>query len=163
MPLHRDIHWIGRQWAVTGRGLQLIDQKQKGAFDIDVAQLWDQALIETVRGKEWLNVVDFDKGLSVARTRFPPGSVTRPPEATSAPAMPFVPTAVPAAPPIAPVAPPVVAPPIAPIEPPPTPAALQAPAIAKPDPEPPTAPAKFHMLFSGCAKFIRPWRVRMRK
>ena len=30
MALHRDIHWIGRQWAVTGHGMQLIDQKLKG-------------------------------------------------------------------------------------------------------------------------------------
>ena len=39
MPLHRDIHWIGRQWAVTGLGMQLIDQKLKGFFDIEVSQL----------------------------------------------------------------------------------------------------------------------------
>ena len=71
MPLHRDIHWIGRQWAVTGLGMQLIDQKLKGFFDIEVSRLWDEALIETTRAKEWLNVADFDKGLEVARKRFP--------------------------------------------------------------------------------------------
>ena len=55
MALHRDIHWIGRQWAVTGHGMQLIDQKLQGFFDIEISQLWDDALIATTRGKEWLN------------------------------------------------------------------------------------------------------------
>ena len=101
MALHRDIHWIGRQWAVTGHGMQVIDQKLKGFFDIEVSQLWDEALIETMRAKEWLNVADFDKGLEVARKRFPPGSVTSQPEAI-APAPPVASAARPAAAPIAP-------------------------------------------------------------
>ena len=41
MPLHRDIHWLGRQWAVTGHGLQLINQKQMGYYDIEAARLWE--------------------------------------------------------------------------------------------------------------------------
>ena len=45
MALHRDIFWIGRQWAVTGHGMQLIDQRLMGAFDIEVARLWDDDLI----------------------------------------------------------------------------------------------------------------------
>ena len=69
MALHRDIFWIGRQWAVTGHGMQLIDQRLMGAFDIDVAHLWDDDLIVRMRAKEWLNAADFDKGLAVARTR----------------------------------------------------------------------------------------------
>ena len=71
MPLHRDIHWIGRQWAVTGHGMQLIDQKLQGFFDIEIARLWDESLIESMHAKEWLNAADFDKGLAVARARFP--------------------------------------------------------------------------------------------
>jgi hypothetical protein len=44
------------------------------------------------------------------------------------------------------------------------PVALKAPVLAKASPEPPRPAApKFHMLFSGNAKFVRPWRVRMRK
>ena len=35
MALHRDIFWVGRQWAVTGYGVQACDQKQKGQFDIE--------------------------------------------------------------------------------------------------------------------------------
>ena len=32
MPLHRDIYWVGKQWAVTGYGMQAFDQKLKGAI-----------------------------------------------------------------------------------------------------------------------------------
>jgi hypothetical protein len=71
MALHRDIFWIGRQWAVTGHGMQLIDQRLMGTFDIEVARLWDDDLIARMRAKEWLNAADFDKGLAAARTRHP--------------------------------------------------------------------------------------------
>jgi hypothetical protein len=82
MALHRDIFWIGRQWAVTGHGMQLIDQRLEGAFDIEVARLWDDDLIESLRAKAWLKAEDFDKGLAVARTRHPQAgsaSVVAPP------------------------------------------------------------------------------------
>ena len=69
MALHRDILWIGRQWAVTGHGMQLIDQRLEGAFDIEVARLWDDDLIESLRAKAWLKAEDFEKALEVARTR----------------------------------------------------------------------------------------------
>ncbi len=71
MPLHRDIFWVGRQWAVTGYGMQLIDQKLKGYFDIEVARLWDQEAVEGLLAKGWLNAGDFNKGLTVARARYP--------------------------------------------------------------------------------------------
>jgi hypothetical protein len=71
MALHRDIFWIGRQWAVTGFGLQAIDQRLKGAFDIEVAQVWADDLADRMKAHAWLNAADFDKALSVARTRFP--------------------------------------------------------------------------------------------
>ena len=32
MALHRDIYWVGRQWAVTGFGIQAIDQRLKGSL-----------------------------------------------------------------------------------------------------------------------------------
>lgn len=121
MPLHRDIHWIGRQWAVTGHGMQLIDQKLQGFFDIEVDRLWDDALIESVHAKEWLNTGDFDKGLALARARYPqPSGAATPP-------------------PVAPL------PPIAKsIEPKPEPARLETPKPVAPAPapapvEPPTA------------------------
>ena len=168
MALHRDIHWIGRQWAVTGRGMQLIDQKLKGFFDIEVSQLWYEALIETTRAKEWLNVADFDKGLEVARKRYkdPPPAVALP-EALIEQAAPIARIApLVTAPPIGPTAPVIVS--IKPL------AAAPAPEqIANPAEPPPQTPetikaekpplGKFHMRYLGSAKFIRPWRVRMKK
>ncbi|MEH2590041.1 hypothetical protein V1273_003880 [Bradyrhizobium sp. AZCC 1721] len=78
MALHRDILWIGKQWAVTGHGMQLIDQRLMGAFDIEVARLWDDDLIERMHAKEWMNVADFDRGLAVARTRHKPPDASAP-------------------------------------------------------------------------------------
>jgi hypothetical protein len=51
--------------------MQLIDQRLEGAFDIEVIRLWDDDLIASVRAKAWLKADDFDKGLAVARTRYP--------------------------------------------------------------------------------------------
>ncbi|MVT67065.1 hypothetical protein GPL21_18360 [Bradyrhizobium pachyrhizi] len=69
MPLHRDIHWLGRQWAVTGHGLQLINQKQMGYYDIEAARLWDARVTE-VQSKAWIDRPDFDKALEIARGKF---------------------------------------------------------------------------------------------
>ena len=63
MPLHRDIYWVGRQWAVTGHGMQAIDQRLKGIFDIDISRLWDDGVAESLRADSWLNAEDFAKGL----------------------------------------------------------------------------------------------------
>jgi hypothetical protein len=48
MALHRDIFWIGRQWAVTGHGIQAVDQRRHGAFDVDVPRIWD---VQSARAK----------------------------------------------------------------------------------------------------------------
>jgi hypothetical protein len=145
MALHRDIYWVGKQWAVTGYGVQACDQKQKSQFDIEVGRLWDGDVLESLRAHKWLNVEDLDEALSIARQRFPE------PPRMNAPA-----------------------PGVAPVEPPPQVAKPRLSGRAKPDPvEPlpasyvalpsdPVAP-EFQMLFSGHAKFIRPWRVRMLK
>jgi hypothetical protein len=71
MALHRDIYWIGRQWAVTGFGVQAVDQRLQGAFDIESAQVWDDGLQARIRGHAWVNGEDFDKALRLARQRFP--------------------------------------------------------------------------------------------
>ncbi len=71
MALHRDIHWVGRQWAVTGFGIQAIDQRLKGSFDVEVSRLWDDIIVERTRALAWLNTADFDKALEIARTRHP--------------------------------------------------------------------------------------------
>ena len=71
MALHRDIYWVGRQWAVSGAGIQAIDQKRRSAFDIEVARLWDDGLDAGMRTHGWVNGEDFDQALAVARSRFP--------------------------------------------------------------------------------------------
>jgi hypothetical protein len=83
MPLHRDIYWVGRQWAVTGYGMQAIDQRLNGVFDIEVCRLWEDGLIERMYGLKWINILDFDKGLAAARKRYPePPGKAAPPDAT---------------------------------------------------------------------------------
>lgn len=88
MALHRDIFWVGRQWAVTGLGLQAIDQRLKGAIDLEIAELWDDDLIGRRRAMPGINRDDFDKALAVGRVRFPQpaGSVGAPPLSDAAPA-----------------------------------------------------------------------------
>jgi len=53
MVLHRDIYWVGRQWAVTGYGVQACDQKQKSKFDIEAGRLWDDDVLESLRAHRW--------------------------------------------------------------------------------------------------------------
>jgi hypothetical protein len=85
MALHRDIYWVGRQWAVTGSGIQACDQKQKGQFDIEAARLWEDGVLEGVRALKWLNNEDFEKAISVARKYYPePARKARPPEVNAA-------------------------------------------------------------------------------
>lgn len=71
MGLHRDIYWVGRQWAVTGLGMQAIDQRLNGAFDIEASLVWDDNVSRRMRAQAWVNAEDFDKALAIARKRFP--------------------------------------------------------------------------------------------
>jgi hypothetical protein len=71
MALHRDIYWVGRQWAVTGYGIQTCNQKQKSGFDIEASRLWEDGVLERIRAEKWLNIEDFDKALEVARKYYP--------------------------------------------------------------------------------------------
>ena len=81
MALHRDIYWVGRQWAVTGYGMQAVDPKLKGQFDIEAIRLWEDGLSDNLNAAGWLNSEDFAKALSVARARYPQASLTAtPPE-----------------------------------------------------------------------------------
>ena len=149
MALHRDILWIGKQWAVTGHGMQLIDQRLEGAFDIEVIRLWDDDLIESLRDKAWLKADDFEKGLAVARTRFPEGSI------------PAVAPPVLAIEPVAPPPPPEIEPP-APIEL--SPSAQPEDVNPQPSIESPQQNLPhLQMKIDGGAKFARPWRVWMKK
>jgi len=89
MALHRDIFWVGKQWAVTGYGIQACDQKKKGQFDIEASRLWEDGVLESLRAEPWFNREDFDKALAAARKHYPEPprkaatvveSVSRPPE-----------------------------------------------------------------------------------
>ena len=71
MALHRDIYWVGRQWAVTGYGIQACNQKQKSQFDIEGARLWEDGVLERLRAEAWLNIEDFEKAIEVARKYYP--------------------------------------------------------------------------------------------
>jgi hypothetical protein len=80
MALHRDIFWVGRQWAVTGFGVQAVDQRLKGAFDVEATRVWEDDLPQRMRSLAWINIDDFNKALGMARERFPepPRKKTRP-------------------------------------------------------------------------------------
>ena len=81
MALHRDIYWVGRQWAVTGYGMQAVDPKLKGRFDVEASRLWEDGLSESLNAGGWLNSEDFAKALSVAQARHPqPPRKAAPPE-----------------------------------------------------------------------------------
>jgi hypothetical protein len=162
MPLHRNIHWIGRQWVVSGHGVQLIDQKLQGFFDIEISRLWDDALIESMHAKDWLNAPDFEKALALARTRFqqPRDGSAEPHQVVQPPVSEAV------APPVAQAKqpdPPKSSDPD-PVEPPraavPPPTSAIAPPAAR---QPISPPTLFQMQYEGRAKFVRPWRVMSRK
>jgi len=140
MALHRDIHWIGRQWAVTGYGMQAIDQKHGGAFDIEIARLWEDGLLENLREQKWFNADDFAKGLAIARKRYPE------PPRESAPSPPV--EALLQAGGV--------------LIPPQKSSAIEAPAIPQANPVEPQEPPPlfFQMRTPGRARFVRPWRVR---
>ena len=164
MPLHRDIHWIGRQWAVTGHGLQLIDQKQQGLFDIEVSSLWDDDLVESMLALAWLNTPDFEKALAVARARYQPPPDVEPrvwkvvPPPAIEPVVPLPPAAKLDAPQTPDAETPVAVEPLRVF------AELQAPAAETPvAAKPPnTPPTLFRMRYEGRARFVRPWRVVMK-
>jgi hypothetical protein len=153
MALDSNIYWLGRQWAVTGHGLQLIDQKLDGFFDIRASRLWDETLIEKMRAKEWLNLADFDKGIAIARARYPeesrnvversPASVLPVNDGSS------VELRLPKLKAVKAQAAPQMLPRIKDIEKPSV--------IAD---EPVKSPAAaFYMQFTGIAKFVHPWRI----
>jgi hypothetical protein len=85
MALHRDIYWVGKQWAVTGHGIQACNQKQKGQFDIVASQLWDDGVQDAVRSLNWVNQEDFDRAVTAARKYYPEPPRKKPPPAPPAP------------------------------------------------------------------------------
>jgi hypothetical protein len=137
MALHRDIYWVGKQWAVTGHGVQACNQKQKSPFDIEGARLWDDGVQEAVRAEKWINIDDFEKAVDVARKYYPEPPGWTPPKKPAAP--------IEIAPPLPP-----------PIKsaPPPQPILASEPSLK------PAAP-QFDMCFEGLGGKLTPvWRIR---
>ena len=135
MALHRNIFWVGRQWAVTGSGIQACDQKQKGKFDIEASRLWEDGVLESIRALKWLNSEDFEKAVSVARKHYP-----EPPRK------------------VAPLAPP----PAQVVRPRDNVPKNDVPAKVTKEPPKPVV-RKFEMRFDGVkAKLIPVWRIRVR-
>jgi hypothetical protein len=132
MALHRDIFWVGRQWAVTGYGIQACNQKQKSTFDIEASRLWEDGVLDGIRAEAWLNIEDFEKALAVARQHYPE------PPRKAAPLAPSVPAAN-----------------------------VQELNVTRntevPVEAPKPAAQKFELrVESWPAKFVRPWRIRIR-
>jgi hypothetical protein len=134
MALHRDIHWVGKQWAVTGYGIQACNQRQRGQFDIEAARLWDDGVQDAIRAEKWVNAEDFEKAVAAARKYYP-----EPPRKTPPPK------------------------PVPPLElkPAPTPQTKLVPppkpfVVSGPPPEPP----KFDLRVEGGGKLTPVWRIR---
>jgi hypothetical protein len=135
MALHRDIFWVGRQWTVTGFGVQAVDQKQKGKFDIEASRVWEDGLLESLRAESWLNPDDFEKALAVARKRFPepPRKAASPQEKAAA---------------LEEIAP----------------GLKETNPLENPKQLPAAMTQGFDMRIEGCpARFVRQWRVRIRR
>jgi hypothetical protein len=163
MPLHRDIHWLGRQWAVTGHGLQLISQKLNGAFDVEIAHLWHEPLLATVQAQAWLDKSDFDKALELARTRFADAQSASAASADTDPVLPLIKSIL-AEPPQKP--PPRFEPKPARVA---NGAAVKAAEPVGPKPAPPNPVQRklmiveYRMKGAGSARFVRPWRVMLKR
>ena len=67
--LHREVYWLGKQWAVTGYGVQAVSNKLEMKFDIEATRIWDDGLDDAVRAQPWFDPDDFAQALSVARQR----------------------------------------------------------------------------------------------
>ena len=67
--MHRDIYWLGRQWCVTGYGVQLTDPKWRMTFDVPADRLWSDGLADAVESEPWFDRADFLEAVEVARRR----------------------------------------------------------------------------------------------
>ena len=67
MTLHRDIYWLGRQWAVTGHGIQAVNKKLHMRFDVAASRIWEESMDELMRELDWFDAEDFAEALRVAR------------------------------------------------------------------------------------------------
>jgi hypothetical protein len=68
--LHRDIFWLGRQWAVTGYGIQAVNQKLGQKFDVEASRIFEDGLAGRMQPEPWFDSEDFAEALRVARKHF---------------------------------------------------------------------------------------------
>jgi hypothetical protein len=134
MALHRDIYWVGRQWAVTGYGLRRRSIRSKRVNSTSKLPGYGD-ILESVGAERWLNLDDFEEALAVARKRFP-----EPPRKAALPQEKAAP-------------PEEIARDMKEINPRESPQ------------QPPAPPAReFDMRIENCpARFVRQWRVRIRR
>jgi hypothetical protein len=77
--LHRDIFWLGRQWAVTRFGIQAVNQKLEQKFDVEASRIFEDGLAGPMQSEPWFDGEDFAQALSIARKRFQePQIISRP-------------------------------------------------------------------------------------
>lgn len=69
MVLHRDVYWLGKQWAVTGYGIQAVDKKLEMKFDVEAHRIWEEGLEEALASESWFDRQDFTEALDIARRR----------------------------------------------------------------------------------------------
>lgn len=69
MTLHPDIYWLGRQWAVTGYGIQAVDQKRRGQHDIELSRVGEDGLAAPLQALDWFDAEDFQQAVLNARRR----------------------------------------------------------------------------------------------
>jgi hypothetical protein len=67
MTLHRDIYWLGRQWAVTGYGIQAVDNKLNMKFDVEASRIWENGIDQPMHALQWFDAGDFAEAVQVAR------------------------------------------------------------------------------------------------
>src|SRR4051812_4222671 len=67
MTLHRDIYWLGRQWAVTGHGIQAVNKKLNMRFDVQASRIWEEDTDRPMRQLDWFDAEDFAEALQIAR------------------------------------------------------------------------------------------------
>jgi hypothetical protein len=59
MRLHRDTFWPGRQWAVTGYGIQAVHQKLDQKFDVEAPRIFQDGLAGPMQSEPWFDGEDF--------------------------------------------------------------------------------------------------------
>lgn len=69
MGLHRDIYWLGRQWAVTGYGIQAVDQQRFGHHDVEAARIGDEEVLAALQAFDWFDLEDFRAAMRHVKRR----------------------------------------------------------------------------------------------